>query len=138
MDFVADALFDGRCLRALTAVDNYTRASLTIDVSQALKGEDVVNTFTRIVAQRGLPARVMEDEDTSIAARRRTPPLPPRVPGCAALSRRSLASRLKLVCPIFLQSCGSADAPTRHSRIAAYCLLIFQEYILEKLWHIYW
>jgi putative transposase len=25
MDFVADALFDGRCLRTLTIVDNYTR-----------------------------------------------------------------------------------------------------------------
>jgi putative transposase len=30
MDFVADALFDGRRLRALTVVDNYTRESLAI------------------------------------------------------------------------------------------------------------
>jgi hypothetical protein len=34
MDFVADALFDGRKLRALTVVDNYTRESLAIEVGQ--------------------------------------------------------------------------------------------------------
>jgi putative transposase len=45
MDFVADALFDGRRLRALTVVDNYTWESLAIDVGQSLKGEDVVNTL---------------------------------------------------------------------------------------------
>jgi putative transposase len=46
MDFVADALFDGRRLRALTVMDNYTRESLAIEVGQNLKGEDVVNTPT--------------------------------------------------------------------------------------------
>ena len=42
MDFVADALFDGRKLRMLTVVDCYTRECLAIDVGQSLKGEDVV------------------------------------------------------------------------------------------------
>src|SRR3569832_2287969 len=41
LEFVADALFDGRRLRALTVVDNYTRESLAIDVGQSLKGDDV-------------------------------------------------------------------------------------------------
>jgi putative transposase len=48
MGFVADALFDGRKLRALTVVDNYTRESLAIDVGQSLKGDDVVATLNRI------------------------------------------------------------------------------------------
>jgi hypothetical protein len=39
MDFVADALFDGRKLRMLTVVDCYTRECLAIDVGQSLKGE---------------------------------------------------------------------------------------------------
>ncbi len=55
MNFVADALFDGRKLRAFTVVDNYTRESLAIDVGQSLKGEDVVATLNRIAAIRGLP-----------------------------------------------------------------------------------
>jgi putative transposase len=48
MDFVSDALFDGRRLRALTIVDNYTRKALAIEVGQSLKGEDVVRTLERI------------------------------------------------------------------------------------------
>jgi putative transposase len=32
MDFVSDALFDGRRIRALTVVDNFSRESLAIEV----------------------------------------------------------------------------------------------------------
>ena len=56
IDFVANALFDGRRLRALTVVDNYTRKSLATEVGENLKEEDVVNTLNRIATQRGLPA----------------------------------------------------------------------------------
>jgi putative transposase len=37
MDFVADALFDGRKLRMLGVVDLFTRECLTIEVGQSLK-----------------------------------------------------------------------------------------------------
>jgi putative transposase len=69
MDFVADALFDGRRLRALTVVDNYTRESLAIDVGQSLKGEDVVNTLNRITAQRGLPATIKVDNGSEFISK---------------------------------------------------------------------
>lgn len=69
MDFVADALFDGRRLRALTVVDNYTRESLAIDVGQSLKGEDVVNTLNRIAAQRGLPATIKVDNGSEFISK---------------------------------------------------------------------
>jgi len=36
MDFVADALFDGRKLRMLTVVDLFTRECLAIEVAQSL------------------------------------------------------------------------------------------------------
>ena len=39
MDFVSDALFDGRRLRALTVVDAFTREALAIEVDQGIKGE---------------------------------------------------------------------------------------------------
>jgi putative transposase len=61
MDFVADALFDGRRLRALTVVDNYTRECLAIDVGQRLTGEDVVQSLNRISARRGLPQTIKVD-----------------------------------------------------------------------------
>lgn len=69
MDFVADALFDGRRLRALTVVDNYTRESLAIDVGQSLKGEDVVNTLNRIAAHRGLPATIKVDNGSEFISK---------------------------------------------------------------------
>ena len=69
MDFVADALFDGRKLRALTVVDNYTRESLAIDVGQSLKGEDVVATLNRIAATRGLPATIKVDNGSEFISK---------------------------------------------------------------------
>jgi putative transposase len=69
MDFVADALFDGRRLRALTVVDNYTRESLAIDVGQSLKGEDVVSTLNRIAAERGLPATIKVDNGSEFISK---------------------------------------------------------------------
>lgn len=69
IDFVTDALFDGRKLRALTVVDNYTRESLAIDVGQSLKGEDVLATLNRTVATRGLPATIKVDNGSEFISK---------------------------------------------------------------------
>jgi putative transposase len=58
MDFVADALFDGRKLRMLTVVDLFTRECLAIDVGQSLKGEDVVRVLTAISYECGVPRTI--------------------------------------------------------------------------------
>jgi putative transposase len=42
MDFVADNLFNGRKIRALTIVDNFSRQCLAIYGGQWLKGKAVV------------------------------------------------------------------------------------------------
>ena len=42
MDFVSDALVDGRRIRALTLVDNHTREALAIVVDSSIRGEHVV------------------------------------------------------------------------------------------------
>jgi putative transposase len=69
MDFVADALFDGRKLRMLTVVDCYTRECLAIDVGQSLKGEDVVDSLNRICAQRGLPKTIKTDNGSEFISK---------------------------------------------------------------------
>ena len=61
MDFVADALFDGRRFRSLTIVDNFTKMSLAIEVDQQLKGEDVVATLERLRQEIGVPERIQAD-----------------------------------------------------------------------------
>mgnify|MGYP006282941487 FL=1 len=53
MDFVADALLNGRRLRALTVVDNYSRMCLAIRVDRSIRGGDVVATMNRIKARHG-------------------------------------------------------------------------------------
>jgi len=50
MDFVSNALSDGRRLRALTVVDTFTREALAIDADQDIKGEQVVAAVTRIAS----------------------------------------------------------------------------------------
>lgn len=69
MDFVPDALFDGRRLRALTVVDNYTRESLVTDVGRNLKGEDVVRVLTMVVAERGVPQTMKVDNGSEFTSK---------------------------------------------------------------------
>jgi len=61
MDFVSDALFDDRRLRALTVVDAFTREALAIEVDQGIKGEQVVEAMTRISSTRGAPRIIRVD-----------------------------------------------------------------------------
>ena len=62
MDFVADQLFDGRKIRALTVVDNYSRQCVAIHVGQSLKGEDVVAVMDQLrVHYNGVPERIQVD-----------------------------------------------------------------------------
>ena len=62
MDFVSDALFDGKKFRALTVVDNHTRECVAIEVAQSLTGDDVVRVLTNIAKERHqYPLRVQAD-----------------------------------------------------------------------------
>jgi putative transposase len=69
MDFVADALFDGRRLRALTVVDNYTRECLAIEVGQRLTGDDVAATLNRIKSRRRLPRTIKVDNGSEFISK---------------------------------------------------------------------
>ena len=62
MDFVADQLFNGRRIRALTIVDNFSRECLAIPVAHSLKGEDVVMTMDAIKQfYKRVPMRIQVD-----------------------------------------------------------------------------
>ncbi|RKK01982.1 transposase [Pseudoroseomonas wenyumeiae] len=61
MDFVSDALFDGRRIRAPTLMDNDTREALAIVVDGGIRGEHVVQAVEQIVDHRGAPELIRID-----------------------------------------------------------------------------
>jgi putative transposase len=61
MDFVSDALGDGRKFRALTLVDDFTREAPAIAVDFSLPGERVVHVLEQLAATRGLPKAIVCD-----------------------------------------------------------------------------
>ena len=46
VDFMSDELFDGRQIRLLTIVDNFTRESLASNVGASIKGDAVVDVIS--------------------------------------------------------------------------------------------
>jgi putative transposase len=67
MDFVRDALGDGRAFSAQTNVDDFTRESLAIEVDTSLPGERVVYVLERLAATRGLPRGIVCDNGPEFA-----------------------------------------------------------------------
>ena len=58
MDYVADGLVDGRKLRVLAIVDDYSRECLTLEVDTSLPGARVVAVLERLADLRGLPRSI--------------------------------------------------------------------------------
>jgi transposase InsO family protein len=60
-DFVADRTTDGRTLKWLTLVDEYTRECLALHVERSVSGADVRRVLGGVVGRRGAPARLRSD-----------------------------------------------------------------------------
>jgi putative transposase len=69
MDFVAQRLADGRWIRVLTVIDQYTRECLVLHADTALSGEKVAISLDRIVAVRGVPKSITVDNGTEFASK---------------------------------------------------------------------
>jgi len=61
MDFMSDELYNGRRIKLLTLVDNFTRESLAIEVDGSLGGYRVVEVLMRVAAERVLPEKIRVD-----------------------------------------------------------------------------
>jgi len=53
-DFVFDQTADGRPLKVLPVVDEYTRECLALVVGRSLTAADVVETLAGIIGERGV------------------------------------------------------------------------------------
>lgn len=68
MDFVSDALFDGRPFRCFTLVDDFTRECPVIDVAHSLPTWRVIHALERVAAVRGLPKSIVCDNGPEFAS----------------------------------------------------------------------
>ena len=68
LDFVSDALADGRRFRVLNVVDDHTREALATVVDTSLSGLRVVRELDRLVVERRLPAMVVSDNGTELTS----------------------------------------------------------------------
>jgi len=67
-DFVADRPDDGRPLRMLTIMDEYTRECLAIDVERHLTSEDVLERLADLFVVRGTPDFIRADNGPEFTA----------------------------------------------------------------------
>ena len=60
-DFIHDRTAEGRPLKWLTLVDEYTRECLVLHASGSLTGAEVRRILARVVGRRGAPTRIRSD-----------------------------------------------------------------------------
>jgi putative transposase len=68
-DFVMDLTEDGRRLKMMPVVDEYTRECLSIDVERSITAEDVVDTLASLFRSRGEPAFIRSDNGPEFIAK---------------------------------------------------------------------
>jgi putative transposase len=61
IDFMSDALVDGRKFRVLNVIDDFNRESLAIEVDTSLPSRRVIRVLEKIVARRGKPTCIRTD-----------------------------------------------------------------------------
>ncbi|WP_156968956.1 IS3 family transposase [Arenimonas metalli] len=67
-DFVHDQMVDGRALKMLCVIDEYTRECLAIEVGASLRAQDVILTLSRLMRIYGKPAFVRSDNGAEFTA----------------------------------------------------------------------
>ena len=60
-DFVFDTCADGRTLKCLTVIDEFTRECLAIDVAGGIRSGRVIEVLTRLVSLHGAPQYLRSD-----------------------------------------------------------------------------
>lgn len=68
-DFVAERTKDGRPLKLLTIIDEYTRECLAIRVARSIRSEDVLETLAELFVHRGTPDNIRSDNGPEFTAR---------------------------------------------------------------------
>ena len=68
LDFVSDQFTDGRRLRILAVVDDFTRECLALQADTSLSGRRVSRVLDDLVQRHGRPAVVVSDNGTELTS----------------------------------------------------------------------
>jgi transposase InsO family protein len=68
-DFVADRTHDGRPLRLLTVIDEFSRECLAIEVQRRLTSNDVLDVLRDLFVERGAPKYIRSDNGPEFTCR---------------------------------------------------------------------
>jgi putative transposase len=69
MDFIADALANGRRIRCLTLVDDFTKECMATVVDTSITGARVARELDQVIASRKLPVSINVDNGPEFAGR---------------------------------------------------------------------
>jgi len=68
LDFMHDALADGRRMRLLTVIDTYTRECLCISVDTSINGRKVTEVLNELIVTNGRPKTILSDNGTEFTS----------------------------------------------------------------------
>ena len=68
MDFAFDTTVDGRRIKMLNVIDEFTREALAIEVDRSIDADGVVDVLDRLATQRGAPVYVRFDNGPEFVA----------------------------------------------------------------------
>ena len=68
-DFAMDATEDGRRLKMMPIVEEYSRECLALETERSITAEDVVETLARLFAERGAPSFIRSDNGPEFIAK---------------------------------------------------------------------
>lgn len=68
-DFAMDATEDGRRLKMMPMVDEYSRECLALEAERSITSEEVVETLDRLFTERGAPRFIRSDNGPEFVAR---------------------------------------------------------------------
>lgn len=68
LDFVSDALEDGRRFRVLNVIDDFSRECLAAVVDTSISGQRVARELDQIAEMRGYPGQVVSDNGTELTS----------------------------------------------------------------------
>lgn len=69
IDFISDALANGRAIRALTIIDGFTKEAPAIEVDSSLSAPRVTRVLDQVIERRGAPAGIRLDNGPEFTSR---------------------------------------------------------------------